>query len=1156
MVVSSAAVVVAMIVTHPSSVVIALSIVPQYSRLPRLWQQQQQQLYNNRQCTRRIELYSLNGKINNNNEYSQANIAFDDEVDRRARVAELPSSSSNDDNDNDSVPTATVKLVESWLITHLPTLSSTDLQYYATSLIADGYDTIPKLNSIHSPNVELLDPAAILFMKKAHRRVLMKKIGLVSKPTRLTPTPTTRSSATATASATAQRSSSREEDFAVNAATLRAKYMAEVAEVDKKQKEIEKHNIAIDESATPSSSTTSTTATTRDDEGETWEDVYSIMDDLSTRYITMDTTKMDGGTCGDKEERRKELIRLKELKQGLLSSSSSSSSSSTTTTNDVAVTIGNKQEEREYYYDFIEDDLSKRYSTMDHNAMLLMPNRETRDKELRRLRELNDLLPGMNKAVVASSQPSSVFIQPPRNINKNNNGLQVENDVMDDVSARYSSLDNVKMALDGGHTDKQLRRLREIKETFVQRRSRKKKSSYRDDKLDDNNASSYLSDNLTKWYDSTKGKSAVTTIVNNVNSSKKESRRLDELKKRAQELELKATRLNYLSSRNIIQDEEPLRLDLLKRKQTENDTNYDRKERMRLESLVSIIEKKKTLNTTRITELQRLVATRLSAEKNKKSSAQQSIEHPTTQLHDEYDKYRPRKSGSVGYASSSNDDGTELIYKTNEKGRLDDLEKYRNKRRGNRILATTTTTPPNGKDDDGGDDNNAQAVVSTPIPPPPINRGVRLVSDKLYGVVTELCNLDTDEEDCWDITRRPNFNTRIRNTNIDQRKSISSLSTTLPPTNRGVRIVRRDKNNNTNTNEDDMDVELCDLEQEDDDCWDITRQPNFNERTRNINVDQRKSIQSLSTTMSPSYNNDLSSETSTVVTKGTVSSVTSTTAVSSLLPDRKDKVQSDDPNVNRILSENNMNVMGSSSATTTNTIRNLPKGSAKPSLSDEDTNYHIISLFPKERPSLLVNTGTRRDFTTLGTYDDTRFISGSDRSGMKNKSRFKTRDDAPDEQYVDKPRSFQGNLELTSNMSGRRFKTSSDLRYKRNNADVWLMSDIDGMAMTQRSKIVPSSSSFQPTYSSELDSMVPTSRKNYTSIDNYTGEEKLMHWLLTHLPNIEEDDAVQYFNCLVEDGFDSIDVKEILEEDLSFMKSIHKQALLQSLKRVGEREQT
>jgi hypothetical protein len=116
------------------------------------------------------------------------------------------------------------------------------------------------------------------------------------------------------------------------------------------------------------------------------------------------------------------------------------------------------------------------------------------------------------------------------------------------------------------------------------------------------------------------------------------------------------------------------------------------------------------------------------------------------------------------------------------------------------------------------------------------------------------------------------------------------------------------------------------------------------------------------------------------------------------------------------------------------------------------------------------------------------------------------------------------------------------------------MSDIDGMAMTQRSRIVPSSSSFQPTYSSELDSMVPTSSNNNMSSDSYTGEEKLMHWLLTHLPNIEEEDAVRYYNQLVDDGFDSIDVKEILEEDISFMKSIHKRALLQSLKSVGERE--
>ena len=971
---------------------------------------------------------------------------------------------------------------------------------------------MPKLNSIHSPNVELVDPPAILFMKKAHRRVLMKKIGLVStRPTRPTPTPTTTTTTTnggSATTATARSSSSREEDFAVNAATLRAKYMAVV----EKQKENRiKNNVAFDESATSSSSSSSPTSTTTARDEGTWDDVYSIMDDLSTRYMTMDTTQMDGGTCGDREERRKELIRLKELKRGLLLTTTTTSSSSSSNVDAAVATMGN-DEDRRGYSDFMVDDLSKRYSTMDHNAMLLMPNRETRDKELRRLLELNDLLPGANKAVVVASPPR-VNLPPwnssSNNNNNNNNNIngQVKDIIMDDLSARYSSLDNVKMALDGGHKDKQLRRLREIKKAFVQRHSRKKE-------FDD---ASYLSDNLTKWYDSTKGRSAVT-IVNNVNSSSKETRRLEDMKRKAQEVELNAARLDYLSSSGKIQEEEPLRLDLLKRKQTENDSNYDRKERMHLESLASIIEKKQ--NTTRIMDLQRLVATRLSAEENN-TSARQSMVQPTIQVNtnEQNGKYRPRKSGSVGYASSS-EDGTELIYMTNEKGRLDDLEKYLNKRRSNRSVSKTITPRHDGKD--GGDDD---AQYPTPPIPTPTNRGVRLVSDKLYGVVTELCDLD-NEEDCWDITRTPNFDTRTRNSNIDQRKSISSLSTTLPPTNRGVRIVRRDKNSNNN---EDIDVELCDLEQ-DEDCWDITRQPHFDERTRNINVDQRKSIQSLSTTLPRT------------------APVTST-AASSLPPDRKDVVsrteeyeasstlyrrpQSDDLNV----LPKNMNVLASSSATST--TRKLPKGSSTPTLSDDDTNYHIISLFPKERPSLLVNTGARRDFTTLGTYDDKRFISGSNRKGMT-KSRFKTRDDAPDEQYVDKPRSFQSNLELTSNMSGRRFKTSSDLRYKSNNADIWLMSDIDGMAMTQRSRIVPASS-FQQTYSSELDSVVPSRSNNKVS-----SEEKLMHWLLTHIPDIQEDDAVRYFNCFVEDGFDSIDVSEILEEDLTFMKNIHKQALLQS----------
>ena len=150
------------------------------------------------------------------------------------------------------------------------------------------------------------------------------------------------------------------------------------------------------------------------------------------------------------------------------------------------------------------------------------------------------------------------------------------------------------------------------------------------------------------------------------------------------------------------------------------------------------------------------------------------------------------------------------------------------------------------------------------------------------------------------------------------------------------------------------------------------------------------------------------------------------------------------------------------------------------------------------------------------------------------------------QQFLDKPRPFQSNIDiLTSNTSGIRFKRSSDLRHEEKNAnfDRWTdMPDInalrgwrqsnealDRMAMTKLSKTI----SPPPELEDER--------------DRYSGGEKVMHWLLIHLPDIQEEDAVEYFNCLLEDGFDSIDLGEILEEDLYFMKRGHRSALLRSL---------
>ena len=58
-----------------------------------------------------------------------------------------------------------------------------------------------------------------------------------------------------------------------------------------------------------------------------------------------------------------------------------------------------------------------------------------------------------------------------------------------------------------------------------------------------------------------------------------------------------------------------------------------------------------------------------------------------------------------------------------------------------------------------------------------------------------------------------------------------------------------------------------------------------------------------------------------------------------------------------------------------------------------------------------------------------------------------------------------------------------------------------------------------------------------------------MSWLSSHLPQLQKDDAMRYCECLMEDGFDSIDVLcGIREEDLHFMKKGHKRMLIERVK--------
>ena len=65
-------------------------------------------------------------------------------------------------------------------------------------------------------------------------------------------------------------------------------------------------------------------------------------------------------------------------------------------------------------------------------------------------------------------------------------------------------------------------------------------------------------------------------------------------------------------------------------------------------------------------------------------------------------------------------------------------------------------------------------------------------------------------------------------------------------------------------------------------------------------------------------------------------------------------------------------------------------------------------------------------------------------------------------------------------------------------------------------------------------------------------EEAVMRWLLSYLPNLQEEDAVSYFDGLVDQGFDSAEtIREICQEDLSFMKTAHQRVLLNKLRVEG-----
>jgi len=199
-----------------------------------------------------------------------------------------------------------------------------------------------------------------------------------------------------------------------------------------------------------------------------------------------------------------------------------------------------------------------------------------------------------------------------------------------------------------------------------------------------------------------------------------------------------------------------------------------------------------------------------------------------------------------------------------------------------------------------------------------------------------------------------------------------------------------------------------------------------------------------------------------------------------------------------------------------------------------------------------------------------------------------------DQPFLDKPRVFQSNIidMKTNNMSGAQFKRSSvmppEQRVVRDHYDTEMASNVSTRRRKRRSDREDSESfditraplsdgPLSRTSSAVRDANTKTLKERqqetmsqfattYSSADlgDLSNEEKelsydeVMYWLLSHLPNLQEEDAITYFHHLVDDGFDSIDLltEQLVEDDLMFMKKAHRRALLKSISENVEKEKS
>ena len=89
--------------------------------------------------------------------------------------------------------------------------------------------------------------------------------------------------------------------------------------------------------------------------------------------------------------------------------------------------------------------------------------------------------------------------------------------------------------------------------------------------------------------------------------------------------------------------------------------------------------------------------------------------------------------------------------------------------------------------------------------------------------------------------------------------------------------------------------------------------------------------------------------------------------------------------------------------------------------------------------------------------------------------------------------------------------------------------------------------------------IITSSTPESPSIQATTASEKTSEktqvvapWLLSQLPHMHKDDASEYATQLYDLGFDSVSFieEELIEEDLSFMKTAHRRVLMRQLSKM------